>query len=180
MRLIVKLTGLMGLAVWLAACAVHAPSQPIQSPERAMVFGRIIAPETITKIEFREYGKFYIPPFRIPPRVLVFENGDFMVENLKPGTYYIAAVYSRFKDYTFVKDNRTAYQQMIRVEPGELQFAGSFVVHEVPDGTRFRKKVVLRKVRKPSERDVLRNMYEVTHGTGWQDRIDRRLTELQM
>ncbi len=175
-----RLGGLLLLCGALAGCALPAPPDPVQSPDNAVVFGHVVAPEEITKIEFREYGKFYLPPFKIPPRVLVFENGDFMVENIKPGKYYIAAVYSRFKDYTFVKDNRTAYQNMIQVQPGEVKFAGSFVIHELTDTSRFRRNVVLRKVRKPAERDILRNMYEFTQGTGWQARIDRRLKELRM
>ncbi len=180
MRAMRRLGGLLLLCGTLAGCALPAPPDAVQAPDNAMVFGHLVAPQEITKIEFREYGKFYLPPFKIPPRVLVFENGDFMVENIKPGKYYIAAVYSRFRDYTFVKDNRTAYQNMIHVQAGETKFAGSFVIHELTDTSRFRRNVVLRKVRKPAERDVLRNMYEFTRGTGWQARIDRRLKELRM
>lgn len=176
---------LHGVSLWillqtLTACNVLAPPAEVQSPELGMVFGNIKTSEQIERIEFREFGKFYLPPFRVPPRVMVFDNGDFMVENLKPGKYYIAAVYSRFKDFTLVKDNRTAYQNVIIVEPGAIKYAGSYVIHEVADAARFRQNLILRKVRKPAEREILKNLYVVTEGTGWQTRIDRRMHELHM
>ena len=174
-------TGVWLLALLgLSACTVLAPPDEVKSPELGAIFGNIQIREPITSIELRQYGKFYLPPFRKTPRVLIFENGTFMAENLKPGKYYIAAVYSRFNQYPLVKDNRSAYQRIIRVKAGSIEFAGSYVLFEQPDKERFKKSVLVQKVRKPSERVVLRQLYEFAEGTGWQDRIDKRLRELRV
>ena len=179
MKLAMTLAWLLAL-LGLSACTILAPPDEVKSPELGAIFGNIQIREPIRSIELREYGKFYLPPFRKTPRVLIFENGTFLAENLPAGKYYIAAVYSRFNEYSLVKDNRSAYQRIIHVKPGSLHFAGSFVIYDQPNQERFKKSLLVRKVRKPSERVLLKQLYDFTEGTGWQARVDKRLKELRV
>ncbi len=174
---------IVGVLIVLASsgCATKpAPPKDIESSEKGMIFGHIHIPgREVTEIELREFGKFYLPPFVKPPRVMVFRNGNFMAENLEPGNYYISRFVSNKLYYTLVKDNRSAYQRIIRVEPGSLKYVGSFEISDVTPGIFVKGDFTFRSVRHPTERSILKHMFEVTAGTGWQARVERRIKSLR-
>ena len=145
-----------------------------------MIYGNIHIPgHEVTEIELREFGKFYLPPFVEPPRVMIFRNGNFVAENLTPGSYYISRFVSKKLYYTLVKEERSAYQSIINVEPGSVQYVGAFIITNVKPGVFAKGDFNIRTVRKPTERTVLKHMYEITQGTGWQTRIERRIKSLR-
>lgn len=166
----------MGLT---AACASKAPPGSLRTVTDSMIYGHIsVSDDEITGIELRQYGKIYIPPFVNPPRVLVFNNGNFLVENLPPGNYYIARLSSKKTDYTLVNNVQTSYQWIIKVEPGTSQFVGAYRITNIEPGNFGRGKFDFRSTLQPTERRILKHMYEVTSGTGWQSLIERRIKEL--
>lgn len=169
------------LSVLINGCAIKPkPPFEISSPEMGMVYGNVHIPgHEVTEIEVREYGKFYLPPFIIPPRVMIFRNGNFIAENLPPGNYYISRFVSKKLLYTLVKDSRSAYQWIFNVEPGSVKYVGSFEITDVQPGFFVKGDFKIRSVRHPSERKVLKHIFEVTQGTGWQTRIDRRIKSLR-
>lgn len=162
-------------------CALKPkPPFEVESPEKAMIYGNVkIAGHEVTEIELREFGRFYMPPFVIPPRVLVFRNGNFVAENLKPGNYYISRFVSKKLHYTLVNGARSAYQWIINVEAGALKYVGAFEISDVVPGIFTKGDFNIRTVRHPTERDILKHMFEITQGTGWQDRVDRRIKSLR-
>jgi len=171
----------LALTFSIGGC-VSKPTPPyeISSPEKGMIYGNIHIPgHEVTEIELREYGKAYLPPFIEPPRVMIFRNGNFVAENLAPGSYYISRFVSKKLYYTLVKDNRTAYQSIINVEPGSVQYVGSFEITNVIPGIFEQGDFNIRTVRRPTERTVLKHMFQVTEGTGWQTRIERRIKSLR-
>jgi hypothetical protein len=174
---------IMALAVTLSmGGCVTKPTPPFEiiSPEKAMIYGNIHIPgHEVTEIELREFGKFYMPPFIEPPRVMIFRNGNFVAENLTPGSYYISRFVSKKLYYTLVKDGRSAYQSIINVEPGSVQYVGAFEITNVVPGVFVQGDFNIRTVRKPSERKVLKHMFQITQGTGWQTRIERRIKSLR-
>lgn len=171
----------LAFSLSLGGCATKpTPPFEISSPEMGMIYGNIRIPgHEVTEIELREFGKFYMPPFIEPPRVMIFRNGNFVAENLTPGSYYISRFVSKKLYYTLVKDNRSAYQQIINVEPGSVQYVGAFEITDVVPGVFVQGDFHIRTVRKPSERKVLKHMYQITEGTGWQTRIERRIKSLR-
>lgn len=172
--------GALFLALSLGGCATKPrPPFEIKSPEMGMIYGNIHIPgHEVTEIELRKYGKLYIPPFITPPRVMIFRNGNFVAENLKPGSYYISRLLSHKTAYAIVKDERSAYQYIINVEPGSIEYIGSFEL--VTTKLRLLNSDFKIKVKRhPSERAILKHMYEVTRGTGWQSRVDRRIKYLR-
>ena len=172
---------LIGIALSVAGCATK-PTPPFEiiSPEKGMIYGNIKIPNhEVTEIELREFGKIYLPPFVEPPRVMIFRNGNFLAENLSPGSYYISRFVSKKLTYTLVKDGRSAYQSIINVEPGSVKYVGSFEITNIKPGIFVQGDFNLRTVRKPTERRVLKHMFQVTEGTGWQTRIDRRIKSLR-
>ncbi len=165
----------------LGGCATK-PKPPFEiiSPEKGMIYGNIHIPgHEVTEIELREFGKFYIPPFIKPPRVMIFRNGNFVAENLDPGNYYISRFVSKKLYYTLVKDARSAYQWTVNVEPGAVKYVGAFEITDVTPGIFVKGDFNIRTVRHPSERKVLKHMYKVTQGTGWQNKIQRRIKSLR-
>lgn len=165
----------------LSGCAASPkPPYEMKSPQMGMIYGNIhIDGHEVTEVELREYDKLYIPPFITPPRVMVFRNGDFVAENLRPGNYYIARFVSKKLFYTLVKDTRSAYQRIVTVEPGSVNYIGSFEITDVTPGFYRVGDFNISTVRHPSERKILKHMYEITEGTSWQDRIRRRIISLR-
>ena len=169
------------LLLSLAGCATKPkPPFEVSSPEKGMIYGNVRIPgHEVTEVELREFGKFYLPPFIKPPRVMVFRNGNFIAENLKPANYYISRFVSKKLFYSMVKDERSAYQWTINVEPGSTKYVGAFEITDVTPGLFEKGNFNIRTVRHPSERKVLKHMFEVTQGTGWQSRIERRMKSLR-
>ena len=170
---------LLAVSCVLAACAVSGPPNEILSAEKAMMYGYVDAEYPIDVVDFREFGVVYIAPFKRPPRVLVYGNGYFMAENLKPGKYFIAGFQSGDKMYKVVNSARSSYQNVINIRPGSLNYIGShrIVVHKRRLLGHGKFEVV--RLRRPDERNLLRYFYELTDGTGWQKKIARRMKELR-
>ncbi len=165
----------------MSGCATK-PKPPFEviSPEKSMIYGNVQIPgHEVTEIELREFGKFYLPPFISPPRVMIFRNGNFVAENLSAGSYYISRFKSKKLLYSLVKEGRDAYQWIINVEPGTVKYVGSFEITDVKPGIFVQGDFNIRSLRHPSERAVLKHMFQVTQGTGWQAMIDRRIKSLR-
>ena len=170
----------LGLTGCLIVSKGEAPPEDIKSPDAGFIYGYVEAHnDVIDQVDFVEFGKVYVPPFRTVPRVLVFDNGMFMAENIKPGKYVIAGFRSGRNHYNLARSKRQAYQHVIRIEPGEMQYIGSFNVRVTKKGRIDFGDFKVTMLQRPGERDVLKHLYEVTEGTGWQNRIARRLKELR-
>ena len=169
------------LAMNISGCATKPkPPFEVKDPENGMVYGNIFIPgHEVTEIELREYGKLYIPPFVSPPRVMIFRNGNFLAENLKPANYYISRFIANKLEYNLVKTPRDAYQFVFNIEPGEIKYIGAYTVTDIVPGVFTAGKFKIRTVRHPTERKVLQHMYDITEGTGWQSRIQRRIMSLR-
>lgn len=171
---------LLGLLLTgLAGCTKTAPPDDVFSKKYAMIYGSVLADDKITAVDFFEYGRTYIRFFSKVPRVLVYENGTFMSENLKPGKYVIAGFRSGEKNhYNLVRSEQQAYQRVIHVKPGEIKYVGSYRVHVTKSRLIGKGTFEIEEILRPGERQVLRNLQVVTAGTGWQKMIERRLKEL--
>lgn len=171
----------LGFILNLSGCAVKpTPPFEIDSPEMGMIYGNIhIEGHEVTEVELREFGRLYIPPFIKPPRVMIFRNGDFIAENISPGDYYISRFVSKKLIYPIVVDGTSAYQSIIHVEPGSAVYVGAYKITNITPGIFVKGKFNMRLVRHPSERKVLKHMFKITEGTGWQSRIGRRIKSLR-
>jgi len=171
----------IAVSVTMVGCTLKPrPPFEVESPEKSMLFGNIkIQGHDVTSIGLREFGRFYLAPFVVPPRVMTFKNGNFVAENIKPGSYYISDFISDNTKYTLVNDGRSAYQWIITVEPGSLIYVGSYTIDNISKDKAFKGDFNLKTVRHPTERVVLKHLFEITKGTGWQARVDRRIKSLQ-
>ncbi len=169
----------------LASCNVISatkspPPDDARYADSAFIYGYVEADnDVIERVDFVEFGKIYIPPFQKPPRVLVFDNGVFMAENILPGKYVISGFRSNRNHYNLARSKRQAYQQVFRIEPGEMQYLGAFNIRVTKKGKLDFGNLKVSHIQRPGERDVLKALYHVTEGTVWQDKIARRLKELR-
>ena len=173
-----KLVLLSAIAM-LGACALAVPPNDIMSPEKAMIYGAIDAEFPIDSIDLQEFGVIYVAPFKSLPRVLIYKNGYFMAENLKPGKYFISAYHSKYKSYKVVNSPQTTYQNIFIVKPGSLKFIGAHRIVVQKRRLLSHGEFDVVRMRRPDERTMLRFFYDITEGTGWQKKIVRRLRELR-
>lgn len=173
------------LAIWfITSCTVVSRGSPppdeMTGFDSALVYGYVEAEDDrIEQVDILEFGKVYIPPFRKPPRVLVFDNGFFMAENIKPGKYVLAGFRSDRNHYNMARSKRKAYQRIVRITAGEMEYLGAYNVRVTKKGRIQFGDFEVTSLQRPGERDVLKHLYHVTEGTIWQDKIARRLRELR-
>jgi hypothetical protein len=169
----------------LSACASSSskPTPPNQSDsvDAGFVYGFVEIDnqnEVVERIDFIEYGRVYIPPFISPPRVLVYTNGVFMAVNVKPGKYIISAIHTDRNDYYLARNNRLSYQKIFHIKPGEMEYLGAYNLRVTEKGKLDFGELKIRELQRPGERDVLKDLFELTEDTLWQDKIARRLKQL--
>lgn len=179
MSAVKRFSSLLSAIALLAACAVAVPPNDILSPEKAMIYGHIEAEYPIDAVDLQEFGVVYIVPFKRPPRVLIYKNGYFMAENLKPGKYFISGYHSKSKSYKVVNSPQTTYQNIFNVKPGSLNFIGAHRIVVQKRSLLSHGEFEVVRLRRPDERSMLRFFYEITEGTGWQKKIVRRMKELR-
>ena len=172
------------MAGLLASCAhpsrTAVPPDDSKSVDAGFVYGYVETEnEVIERIDFIEYGRIYVPPFTNPPRVLVYNNGVFMAENIKPGKYIISGFRSNRNHYNLARNKRLAYQKIFIVQPGEMEYLGSYNVRVTERGKLDFGELKVRELQRPGERDVLKELFHLTEGTVWQNKVARRLKELR-
>lgn len=173
---------LIPLMLVLSACLSVPPAPPndIQSPNAGLIYGYVEANnDFIERVDFLEFGRVYIPPFNHPPQVLVYDNGMFMAENIMPGKYVIGGFRSDKNHYNLTRSTRKSYQRIIHVRPGTINYVGSFQIRVTRRGQLDFGDFKVTPIQRPGERDVLKHLYGVTEGTGWQNKIVRRMKELR-
>ena len=180
----VQATLLILASLVVASCTVvsrtSAPPSDINANESGFIYGYVEAvDDAIERVDIVEYGRVYIPPFNKPPRVLVYNNGFFMAENIKPGKYVVSGFRSSRNHYNMARSKRDAYQRIYRVLPGEMEYVGAFNVRVTQKGDLRFGKFKVTELQRPGERDVLKELYHATEGTAWQDKIARRLKQLR-
>lgn len=183
MRRAVLFAGFLFAMQFLNACSVvssgTAHPDEIKSTEAAIVYGYVeVEDDTIERVDFIEYSKVYVSPFIKQPRVLVFDNGMFMAENIKPGDYLIGGYRSEHNHYNLSRSARLTYQRVYHIEPGEMRYLGSFHLRVTRQGNIEFGDLKVTEIVRPGEREILKHLYQVTEGTAWQNKIGRRLKEL--
>jgi hypothetical protein len=184
MRRVVYLVGLAIGMCMLSSCAAisrgDAPPDDMKSPDAALVYGYVEADnDNIVQVDFLQYNRLYVSPFKAPPRVLVFDDGVFMAENIKPGNYVIAGFRSERNNYNLSRSKRQSYQHIFRIKPGDMHYLGSYNLHVTQTGKIEYGDFKVTELERPGEREVLMRLYDATEGTAWQDKIARRLKELR-
>jgi hypothetical protein len=126
-------------AALVAVGCVGGPGR-IQPPSAtgAMLYGSLDLPaevrDQIQWLILYKVGEVYAPPFKVPIKARVFANGDFYMENVRPGTYFVHDVVAGFEAFYFYPPNLSEGKQVVlahavEVAPGSLTYLGRYRVH---------------------------------------------------
>ncbi len=122
------------LHVLLGGCASGGGPIKPATPSRAMIYGHLDLPEQVRDeiqwIHVYNLGEVYAPPFKKPPTVRFFPNGDFFVENLKPGKYYVHHLVAGMEAFYLYPPNmkegkQVVLDRVVEVEAGQLAYLGN-------------------------------------------------------
>lgn len=137
------LTPLLAAALLALGCA-SGPGR-IQPPSEtgAMLYGSLELPagvrDQIHWMIIYKVGEVYAPPFKSPIKARVFPNGDFYMENVAPGSYFVHDVVAAFEAfYLYPPDiseaKEVALAHAVEVAPGSLTYLGRYRIHDWKPG----------------------------------------------
>lgn len=133
------------MIVTLAACAAMAACATgpgrIQSPSASgsMLYGSLDLPaevrDQINWVMIYKLGEVYVTPFKNPIKARFFPNGNFYMENVKPGKYYVNHVVAGFEAFYFYPPDMseakaTVLEHTTEVAPGSLTYLGQYRIHD--------------------------------------------------
>lgn len=122
----------------LLGCASGGAIKPA-SPSKAMVYGHLDLPEQVRDkiqwIHVYNLGEVYAPPFKKPPKVRFFPNGDFFVENVKPGKYYVHHLVADMEAFYLYPPNmkegkQVVLDRVVEVQAGQVAYLGNHRVYK--------------------------------------------------
>jgi hypothetical protein len=103
-----------------------------------MLYGSLELPaevrEQIQWLIIYKVGEIYAPPFKVPIKARVFPNGDFYVENVAPGTYFVHDVVAGFEAFYLYppkmsEAKEAALAHAVDVAPQSLTYLGRYRIH---------------------------------------------------
>jgi len=79
-------------------------------------------------------GDVYAPPFKSPIKARVFPNGDFYMEDVEPGSYFVHDVVANFEAFylyppSISEAKAAALANAVEVAPGSLTYLGHYRIH---------------------------------------------------
>jgi hypothetical protein len=210
-------------AALLALGCASGPGR-IQSPSEtgSLLYGSVELPaevrDQVQWLVIYKVGEVYAPPFKTPIKARVFPNGDFYMENVAPGTYFLHDVVAGFEAFYLYppkvsEGKEVVLAHAVEVAPGSLAYLGRYRIRDwkpglqskwspqvgsvrflsSPPGTGpeplpnfMNHKSMLaagagtftleRKRTAADEKRVLEHVLEEVQGTGWDARIEGKLT----
>jgi hypothetical protein len=219
------LTPLLAAALLALGCA-SGPGR-IQAPSEtgAMLYGSLELPvevrDQIHWMIIYKVGEVYAPPFKSPIKARVFANGDFYIENVAPGSYFVHDVVANFEAFylyppSISEGKEVVLGHAVEVAPGSLTYLGRYRIHAWKPGLQSKLSPQAGSVRflanppgtgpeplpnfmnhksalapgagtfsldrtrpRSDERRVLGKILTEVKGTGWDTRIEKRLSALR-
>jgi hypothetical protein len=130
-------------ALLCASCASGPGSIQPPSETGAMLYGSVELPEQVRDgvqwLIVYEVGVVYAPPFKSPIKARVFPNGDFYMENVSPGKYFVHDVVADFEAFYLYPPSMSdakdvALKHAVDVAPGSVTYLGRYRIHQWKPG----------------------------------------------
>jgi hypothetical protein len=156
------------LPLALTACAVATTSQPgpVDTANRALVYGHIKAPKPLQAVELAK------PMSTRRPKARVLENGDFFFENIEPGDYVLMRFMAGGEWYALTgRDKESNRRFMVPAKPGAMHFAGAWRVTGVKNNVFSPDEFTIERTDAPPAHAVLQRLRPALAGSGWEHRI---------
>ena len=132
-------------ATVLVALGCAGGAGRIQAPSAtgALLYGSLDLPavvrDQIQWVIVYKVGEVYAPPFKSPIKARVFPNGDFYMENVSPGSYFVHDAVAGFEAfYLYPPDISEAKEAVlahaVEVAPGSLAYLGHYGIRDWKPG----------------------------------------------
>jgi hypothetical protein len=134
---------LFATALVSVACAGGPGRIKPPSATGAMLYGSLDLPaevrDQIQWLIIYKVGEIYAPPFKSPIKARVFPNGDFYMENVTPGTYFVHDVVAGFEAFYLYppkmsEAKEAALAHAVDVAPESLTYLGRYRIHSWKPG----------------------------------------------
>jgi hypothetical protein len=134
-------------AALATACAGGSGPIRAPSPGAAMIYGSLELPDAVADriqwLHIYKVGEVYVPPFKTPIRARVFPNGDFYMENVSAGRYFVHHVAAGFEAFylypaKLAEAKDAVLGQAVDVGPGSLAYLGRYRIHDWKPGAQSR------------------------------------------
>lgn len=173
-----------GALALLSLACVMGPSgrwtMPTKASARsAVIFGAIEQederPFNFRHVNVMQKGKVYVAMgSSLGEKVTILDNDLFIAPKVEPGTYFIPG-FNMGSRYHGIPEKK---REFFEVRPGELKFVGSFLYHRIERGPFLQDLYTLDKIDKPTERELVLFLAEISEGTGWEKTVARRIHQL--
>jgi len=145
------------------AAATSSRPSPVDTGRRALVYGHIDAPKRVQTVELAKVGS----PRR--PRGRVFDNGDFVFDDLAPGNYLVLRFLAGGEWYDLRSSSKESNLRfLVQTAPGGMHYAGSWRVtgeerHAFTPGH-----FSIERTDVPSRQSLLQRLRPALEGSGWE------------
>ena len=219
------LSALLAAALLAGGCASGPGAIESPSATGALLFGSLDLPpavrDQIQWVIVYKVGEVYAPPFKSPIKARVFANGDFYIENVSPGTYFVHDAVASFEAFylyppSMSEAKEVALKNAVEVAPGSLTYLGRYAIRDWQPGAQSKLSPQVGSVRflsnppgtgpeplpnfmnersawaagagvfkldhtrpRSDERRVLQAILGEVRGTGWDARVESRLSALR-
>lgn len=161
----------------IASCGAE-PISPVSGPDAAAAYGNISLPEgSISDVLLYKETEGGAPPVKSPHQCHTYANGDYIIENLEPGKYFLMGFkagkevfnvnYKGVNDAQFIKDTE------VEVKPGSITYMGSYDVKGIDKKFQKSGAFEISHSHTAARMLILKHLKEDAQGTGW-DRIINR------
>jgi len=110
-------------------------------------------------------------------RVRTFSNGNFIVENLKPGNYIISCVHTRNDSLDFYDFKSEIEFYSIQVRQGEVVYAGTYEIF-LSKLNNEQDQVKVYRSALPTEKRILQHVSMVERNSIWAKLLRERMSKL--
>jgi hypothetical protein len=152
----------------LVACAVATTSQPgpVDTANRALIYGHIKAPKPVQAVELAK------PMSARRPKARVLETGDFFFENIEPGDYGLLRFMAGGEWYLLLtgdKENNRRF--LVQAKPGATHFVGSWRVTGTKNNLFSPDQFTIERTDAPPAHALLQRLRPALAGSGWENKI---------
>jgi hypothetical protein len=150
-----------------------------KTSDGGFVFGSIHGVPGLKHVYIQKLGKVYVGRFN-RPKTHVDGSGTFYFDNVPPGEYYLAGFSNARGDlYWFHYTKETVKEVLFTVNPGDIQFMGSYEVLNA-ESNWFTKKgsFQFQLIDSPTEEELVVRLLERKQEDRWAARLETRADEL--
>jgi hypothetical protein len=176
---IIKLSFAAILATLVPVCSA-VPINPVSSPDVAMAYGNITLPEgNITDVLLYKVDEGDAPPVKSPHQSHTYANGDYFIENIEPGKYFLrefVAGKEQFNlNYQGIDEAKFIKDVAVEVKHGSATYFGSYDVTGIDNKFQKSSSYAITHNKYAARMLILKHLKAEVQGTGWDKLIDRAM-----